>query len=171
MNIFIPVIFLSVLFVFLLASPLSASDWRPLGTRNGNMISIDRQSLKPTSNGVVQYLMKLTLCDDSKMEILQSRTEDGLSNEGWNKLSYGISLNEISCQDRKTRGEFLSFYDTDDNQLYYQQISGDWSFIVPGTGPDLIQEAVCKKYMRQLSRKNPCEAKTPVRYLKSDDRF
>jgi hypothetical protein len=138
-------IFLSFLVVLLLVNPVSGSDWRPLGTRNGNIVSLDKKSVKHTANNVVRYWMKLTLCDDSKREILHSRLEDGLSNEGWNKLSYGVSVNEINCQARQTRGELLSLYDADGNQLYHQEISGDWSLIEPDTGPDLIQKLVCEK--------------------------
>ena len=145
MRMIIPVIFSAFMLFLVMVNPVSGSDWRPLGTRNGIIISLDKKSIKHTADNVVRYRMKLTLCDDSKREILHSRMEDGLSNEGWSKLSYGVSLNEINCRDRKTRGEMLYLYDAEGKQIYYQQISGEWSFIEPDTGPDLILKSVCEK--------------------------
>lgn len=84
--------------------------------------------------------------EKGRKDELQSRAKDGLSNAGYDKLSYKKCLYEIDCNKSKISILTILHYNKDEKELY----SGGsdirkWFDIEPGSTGDKLQKAVCKK--------------------------
>mgnify|MGYP001769477401 FL=1 len=76
---------------------------------------------------------------------IQSRAKDGLSNAGYDKLSYKKCLYDIDCNKQKISILSISHYNTEDQELYAggSHVS-KWFDIEPNSTGDHLQKEVCK---------------------------
>ena len=94
---------------------------------------------------LVQVWGKEVYSIKGRKDELQSRAKDGLSNAGYDKLSYKKCLYEIDCRKKKISILTIIHYNTDKKELY----SGGsdvrrWFDIEPGSPGDRLQKEVCK---------------------------
>ena len=103
---------------------------------------------KTTKDGdrhIVQAWVKEVYSTKGKEKELQSRINDGLSNQGYDKLSYKKCLYEIDCRKQRISILSISHYSTEDKILY----SGGsdirrWFDIEANSTGDHLQKEVCK---------------------------
>ncbi len=100
---------------------------------------------KSTDKYVVQVWGKEVYSNQGREHELQSRAKDGLSNAGYDRLSYKRCLYEIDCQRKKISILTIFHYDTDGKELY---AGGSdlrrWFDIEPGSTGDDLQKQVCR---------------------------
>lgn len=103
---------------------------------------------KTTKDGdrhIAQAWGKEVYSAKGKEKELQSRIKDGLSNQGYDKLSYKKCLYEIDCREQKISILSISHYNSDDKILY----SGGsdirrWFEIETNSTSDHLRREVCK---------------------------
>jgi hypothetical protein len=89
--------------------------------------------------------MKFVYSNKSREDYFRYRIKNGLSNEGWDKLSYTMSLFEIDCKKKWNKVLSILFYDTNGDVLWSDNYDeSKWNYIVPDTMEDTLQKEVCK---------------------------
>lgn len=138
------VICFSVLVLLLFVTPvMSSDDWVEYDkNEDGSILLYNKGSIvKSGGKNVVQVWKKWIFSDEEREKTLKIVN----NTEGWNKLSYGISLDQIDCKNMKLQILSITLYDTDGKVL----ISGNpdktnGEYIVPGSNGDTLRKTVCK---------------------------
>jgi len=152
------VVSLSFLVLFLLVGCLSSSsklvksgdgnDWVKFMNDDGNVYSYKKVNIdKNGGNYIVQVWEKQIYSNESKEEEIQSRIKDGLSIEGYNKLSEQRILFEIDCKKRKDHGLSLIQYDKDGKVLFSYDIDTNkrkWSHVITDSYDEIVLKKVCE---------------------------
>lgn len=136
--------------VFIIAGcDRGVSDWvKYKNDSDGNVYSYHQGNIKKDSaNRTVQVLAKEVYSDAGRTIELQARIKDGLSIDGYDRLSYKTCLYEIDCKKQKISVLSISHYDKDGNVIYS---GGDtaqqkWFDINPDSTGDTLQKEVCSK--------------------------
>jgi hypothetical protein len=147
MKTFKSFIFLSVLFVFLIVTPVLGDNWVEYGKeQNGNVYSYQKDSIVKKSNTIVQVWGRMDYSEKGREIYNQPSSID--KKIKWIHIYYSIHQIEIDCEKRQGRvlPETNCDYDTYGNQLYngYPYMS-DWFYIVPETSNDNLRMKLCKK--------------------------
>jgi len=153
------VISLSFLVLFFLVGCVSSSsklvksedgnDWvKFMNDDDGNVYSYKKvNSDKNGGNYIVQVWEKQIYSNEGREKEIQSRIKDGLSIEGYNKLSEQRILFEIDCKKRRDQGMSLMQYDKDGNVLFSHDIDTNkrkWSYVTPDSYDEIVLKEVCK---------------------------
>jgi hypothetical protein len=141
------VICLSFLVLFLIVSTvIGSSDWMEYYTDNdGTIWSYKKVNIdKGKGKYIVQVWEKRVYSDKNREEQILDRTKDGLSTEGWDKLSEGKGLVEIDCKKLKMRVLSVINYDTDGKVLSSDSFDENkWKYIIPDTLGETLRNKVC----------------------------
>ncbi len=142
------VIFLLILVLFLLIGcNNSSSDWVKYKTDNdGNVSYYKKVNISQDGdNYIVKGWKKQVYSDKGREKEIQSRIKDGLSTEGWDKLRDYKSLNETDCKKRMTNTLYVSYFDTDDKELYSQKFDKEeWIYVTPDSKGETVMKEICK---------------------------
>lgn len=141
------VIFLSFLFILLLACHLkSTSDWEEFRTHRGNIYSYNNASIKHVTSDSIQVWLKTVYSDEGRERHSQYMKKHGLSaSKEWDKLSDRLSLVEIDCKKEKARVLSVNYYDTDGGILNSESSNAqDWKPIAADSLWDVLRKKVCK---------------------------
>jgi len=93
----------------------------------------------------VQVWGKEVYSQKGREDEIQSRTKDGLSNAGYDKLSYKKCLYEIDCNKQKISILSISHYNADNKELYASGSNvSKWFDIEPDSTSEHLQKEVCK---------------------------
>ena len=148
MNKISSVVSLSFLIILLLVSPvIGSSDWVEYGRDIGGTVwSYNKVNIeKDGGMHIVQVWEKIVFSDKGRENIIQDRTKNGYSTEGWDKLSEGKGLFEIDCNKQRIRMLSVHQYDTDGNVLFsYSDDNPEWDYIPPNTLVDTSRKKVCE---------------------------
>lgn len=144
------VIFLLFLVLLLIVScEKSSSEWVEYKNDNdGNVYSYNKGNIKKEGrNNTVQVWGKQVYSDVGRTIELQSRIKDGLSIEGYDKLSSKTCMYEIDCQKQSISVLSISHYDKDGKVLYSGADTSEkkWFDIKPDSTGDALQKEVCPK--------------------------
>ena len=122
------------------------NDWVKYNRDNyRNAYSYKKLNIKKDGgNYIVQVLVKKVLSDKGREKEIQSRIKDGLSTEGYDKLSYIVSLGDIDCNKRMKQTLSLTRYDTDNKVLNSWNYDRKWEYIVPESQGDKLRKKVCE---------------------------
>ncbi|MGA2783013.1 MAG: surface-adhesin E family protein [Smithella sp.] len=153
------VISLSVLVLLLLVGCVSSSsklvksedgnDWvKFMNDDVGNVYSYKKVNIdKNGGNYIVQVLEKQIYSNEGREKEIQSRIKDGLSIEGYNKLSEQRILFEIDCKKRRDHGLSLIQYDKDGKVLFSYDIDTNkrkWSHVITDSYDEIVLKKVCE---------------------------
>jgi hypothetical protein len=146
MNRFYSVISLLFLIILLLVIPVDGSDdWVEYGENDGGSFLYSKVNIKRTED-TVQVWEKMVLSDKGRESEIEERRRRGKgATEGYDKLSYILSLDEIDCKKELTKTLSLTYYNTDDVVLArYSFEKPDSIPIPPGSVRDALRKIVCK---------------------------
>jgi hypothetical protein len=150
---------ISLLFLLLLVGCVSSSsnlvksedsnDWvKFMNDDDGNVYSYKKVNIdKNGKNYIVQVWEKQIYSNEGREKEIQSRIKDGLSIEGYNKLSEQRILFAIDCKKRRDQGLSLIQYDKDGNVLFSYDIDTNkrkWSYVTPDSYDEIVLKEVCK---------------------------
>jgi len=141
------IISLSFLVIFLLVSNVnSSSDWKVYSIDNDwNVYSYMKGNIdKDGGQYIVQVSVKKFFSDRGREKEIQDKTEKGLLNKGYEKLSDEISLNEIDCKNREIRTLHIYSNDKDGNVLFFFDKKTEWMYIPPDSREEKLLKEVCK---------------------------
>ena len=113
--------------------------------KNGTYFYKKEKSATKKGKHLVRVWHKKSFSDHGRKEYIQKRTEEGLTTDGYDKLSHRLVLYEINCGNQ--RGSILSviFYDTDGKILDSRELGDiNWEYINPYTASDIVQAGICK---------------------------
>jgi hypothetical protein len=115
---------------------------------DGNVYSYKKVIInKNGGNCIVQVWQKQIYSKEGREKKIQSRIKDGLSIEGYNKLSEQRVLFEIDCKKRRDQGLSLIQYDKDGNVLFSHDIDTNkrkWGYVTPDSYDEIVLKEVCK---------------------------
>jgi uncharacterized protein YxeA len=152
-----PIISLSFLVIFLLVSCVKREshlvrygddkDWVKYNRDNdGNVYSYKKINIEQDKvKYIVQIWIKKVYSKKGREKEIQSRIKDGLSTEGYDKLSHIVSLGDIDCNKRMKQTLSLTRYDTDNKILNSWDYDRKWEHIIPNSNGDNVREIVCKQ--------------------------
>jgi len=110
------VIFLQVLIILLLVSPVfGSSDW--VEFYKGKMGNVASYKKITVEKGIDKYVVKEVFSDKGREEYVQDCIEKGFSTEGYEKLSNIQSLSEIDCKKKKIMNISVFYFDTEGKKL------------------------------------------------------
>jgi hypothetical protein len=117
---------------------------------DGNVYSYNKGNIKKESrNNTVQVQVwgKQVYSDVGRTIELQSRIKDGLSIEGYDKLSSKTCMYEIDCKKQSISILSISHYDKEGKVLYSDGDTSEkkWFDIKPDSTGDALQKEVCPK--------------------------
>jgi hypothetical protein len=94
---------------------------------------------------IVQVWGNKVISDKGREIVIQFRTENGLSTEGYDKLKESKSFIEIDCKKRMKRELSTHDYNTDGKILYTDSPDKpNWDYIIPDSPMDTLLKKVCK---------------------------
>jgi len=121
-------VFLSLIVIFLLPGcEKSSSVWVTYHKdRDGNVYLYDKTKIKKDlENRTVQVWAKQLYSDEGRTIELQSRIQDGLTIEGYDRLAYKICQYEIDCGKQGVTILSISHFDKDGKSLYFGVDKGE----------------------------------------------
>ena len=94
---------------------------------------------------IVQLWGNKVISDKGRDIVIQFRTQNRLSTEGYDKLKESKSFIEIDCK-KKTKRELSTHdYNTDGKILYTDSPDKpNWDYIIPDSPMDTLRKKVCK---------------------------
>lgn len=141
------IIFSVVLVLILAGCGENASDRVNFKTdEDGSVHLYERGKIKrDTQNYTIQVWARQIYSNKGREKELQSRSEDGLSNEGYEKLFHKRVLYEIDCKKKYISVLAIIHYDTTGKVLF---AGGDtatkkWFVIEPRSTADALQKELC----------------------------
>jgi len=140
------VIFLFCLIILLPVTPVYGSDWVEFWRfDDGSVFFYNKVNIKHRTKHIVHVWEKGVYSDEGREEDIQSRRKEGLSTEGWDKLSHDLTLYEIDCKKRKYQILSGIIYNTDGSIISsFSFDEPDWDYIPPDTMMDTLRKKVCK---------------------------
>lgn len=145
MKTFNSVIFLPILIILLLVTPVFGSDWIKFEENKNYIIFYDKNSIKHISNSIVQVWCKRVFSDEGRETENQIRRKYGVWTEQYDKLSDTKNLYEINCKKGMFRIISGINYDTDGFVLdSYSNEKMEWSSMVPDTMIDSLRKKLCE---------------------------
>jgi hypothetical protein len=123
------------------------NDWVRYNRDNdGNVYSYKKGNIdKDEGKYIVQIWIKKVYSKKGIEKEIQSRIKNGLSTEGYDKLSHIVSLGDIDCNKRMKQTLSLTRYDTDNKILNSWDYDRKWEHIIPNSNGDNVREIVCKQ--------------------------
>lgn len=119
--------------------------WIEYGKFKGSVYAYNKNSIKRTSNNIIQVWRKLTYSDAHRERDIQMLVKTGAySRKQLEKLWYDVTLDEIDCKKNRARSISITCYDTSNNVIL--QRSNDkakWQFIVPKSHEYYLKQQVC----------------------------
>jgi hypothetical protein len=121
-------------------------DWVKYNRDNdGNVYSYKKINIEQDKvKYIVQLWIKKVYSKKGKEKEIQSRIKDGLSTEGYDKLSHIVSLGDIDCNKQMKQTLSLTRYDSDNKILNSWDYDRKWEYIVPESQGDKLRKKVCK---------------------------
>ena len=144
------VIFLSLIFVLLFTGcEKGSSDWvKYHEDDDGNVYLYDKHKVQAdVANKTVEVWAKQIYSDTGRTIELQSRIKDGLSIEGYDKLTHKICRYEIDCGKKGITILSIGHFDRDGKSLYFGVDKGEKKMfdIKPDSTAAALQKEVCLK--------------------------
>lgn len=141
------VISLSFLVLFLLVScEKSSSDWVKYKVDSDGNVHLYRieNIKKDAGDYIVQVWVKEIISDKSREKEIQLRIENGLSTEGYDKLSNENILIEIDCKKKRKRMLAIMQLNTNGKILHSIDIDkGGWIYIISDSNDENLLKKVC----------------------------
>jgi hypothetical protein len=121
-------------------------DWVKYNRDNdGNVYSYKKINIEQDKvKYIVQIWIKKVYSKKGREKEIQSRIKDGLSTEGYDKLSHIVSLGDIDCNKQMKQTLSLTRYDSDNKILNSWDYDRKWEYIVPESQGDKLRKKVCK---------------------------
>jgi hypothetical protein len=111
---------------------------------NGNVLLYNKK-VNIDKEGIVQVWEKRFYSEKGREIYIQNRMKEGLSTEGYDKLSNTQDLYEIDCKKQMMNLLSVVRYDTKGKVMYSNDLKElEWDHIIPDTVMDTLQKKVCE---------------------------
>ena len=139
---------LSFLTILLLVTPVigSSDDWVEYGiSYDDNVYFYNKVNIKRTTKDIVQVWGKVVFSKEGREQYIQKLRYQGMSTEGYDKLSHNLDLEEIDCKNQMYKFLSITHYDTEGRVLNSgSSDESNWSYISPDSTMDTLRKEVCK---------------------------
>jgi hypothetical protein len=124
--------------------PGDKDNWVKLsGNKNENVFLYSKDSVKQISKDTFKIWTKKIYSYVVRKKEIQKRTKFGKFTEGYDKVSYSISLLEIDCKENMGRGLDDIDYDKEGKELSSKNYGYNSFHIVPDSVVDYLRIKVC----------------------------
>ena len=140
------VIVSSVLFLLILITPVIGSDWIEYDRDdNGNIILYKKGNIEENGRKYIRVWEKRIYSDKGREIFIQDRINEGMSPEGYDKLSNAQDLYKIDCKKKMMGLVSVVRYDKNDKVIHSHYIEEpEWSYIIPDSLMDALRKKVCE---------------------------
>ena len=123
------------------------TDWELFHeTRDGTDYYYNMNLMRFHAGDTVEVWVKIFVCDNDRLRIMEGMTKDQYAGSGWQKWSHNICLLELDCINRHLRWIQFTYYDNVGNTLYTSssERKGAWESIEPDSMGANLQKKICK---------------------------
>jgi hypothetical protein len=105
----------------------------------------DKDCITKVSTNIIMVWSKNKYSKKDKEEIIQSRRNDNMSIDGWDKLDYGIIRHEFDCVNNTSKNMGCVMYNAENiilDEIIYP--NPETNKILPGSVSEALLKIVCK---------------------------
>ncbi len=141
------VISLSFIVPLILVTPVIGSDWvEYYRDNNGNILLYKKGNIENSGTKDIVRVWEKRIYSDKGREIyIQDKITEGMSAEGYGKLSNSQDLYRIDCKKQMMNLVSVFRYDKNGKVMYSNNIEEpEWSHIIPNSQMDTLRKRVCE---------------------------
>ena len=123
----------------------SSSDWVEYYKDDDGNVLLYNKKVNIDKEGIVQVWGKRVYSEKGRQRFIQNRMKEGMSTEGYDKLSNTQDLYKIDCKKQMVNLLSVVRYDTNGEVMYSKDIEEpEWDHIILDTVMDTLQRKVCE---------------------------